>query len=296
MEDDNDVQNMPPNERFKINRVGVIGVKKPIHVVRSGGEHVLSARIDVSVDLPPTQKGSHMSRNAEVINEVLDRSIRGACKSLEDVALLMASDLLKRHEYAKSAEVYITADYFMERRTPRNVRTFESYEIMGYAHKERDGKERKAIGVRVMGMTACPCAMSEVKTLYYKRYGIDVESVLGNSVFITHNQRNITTLMIETQSQYDVEAEDLIVIVEESLSSPTYEILKRNDEAMVVLNAHENPKFVEDVVRAILKKVLERYSHLPDDTVIHVRSESEESIHKHNAFAERITTLEELKK
>lgn len=294
--DGRDVQNMQPAERFKINRVGVVGVKKPVHVVRNGVEHVLSATIDVAVDLPPTQKGSHMSRNAEVINEVLDRSVRGPCHSLEDVALVIASNLLERHDYARRAEVSIEADYFMERRTPLRIKTYENYGLIAHAYKERGGKERKAIGVRVTGMTACPCAMEEVKTLYSKRHGIDISHTLGTGAFITHNQRNITTLIIETRSDCDVEAEDLIELVEKSLSSPTYEILKRKDEAMVVLNAHENPMFVEDVVRSILKKVLDRYSHLPGDTLITVRSESEESIHKHNAFAERVTTLEELKR
>jgi GTP cyclohydrolase-4 len=112
---------------------------------------------------------------------------------------------------------------------------------------------------------------------------------------ITHNQRNITTLMIEVPGHVEVEADDLISIVEGSLSSPTYGILKREDEAKVVLDAHRNPKFVEDVVRDILGKLLERYADMPDSVHVTVRSESEESIHKHNAFAERVTTLGELR-
>ena len=72
--------------------------------------------------------------------------------------------------------------------------------------------------------------------------------------------------------------------------------MKRDDEALVTLKAHENPKFVEDVVRDILGRILERYPNLPDSVVVTVRSESEESIHKHNAYAERVTTLGELRK
>jgi GTP cyclohydrolase-4 len=94
----------------------------------------------------------------------------------------------------------------------------------------------------------------------------------------------------------DIEANDLIDIVEASFSSPTYEILKRDDEAAVVINAHNNPKFVEDVVRDVLKRIVERYAKLPDDVLLTVRSESEESIHKHNAFAERHTLLGDLRK
>jgi GTP cyclohydrolase-4 len=93
-----------------------------------------------------------------------------------------------------------------------------------------------------------------------------------------------------------VDANDLIEIVEKSFSSPTYSILKRKNEAELVINAHKKPKFVEDVVRDMLAMVLKRYKELPDDVIVIARSESEESIHKHNAFAERVTTLGELRK
>ena len=122
-----------------------------------------------------------------------------------------------------------------------------------------------------------------------------LEKVALNLPFISHNQRNITTLMVEVPEREKVEADELIKIVEGSLSSPTYGILKRSDEARVVLQAHKNPKFVEDVVRDILGKLLEKYPKLDDAVQVTVRSESEESIHKHNAFAERVTTMGELR-
>ena len=93
-----------------------------------------------------------------------------------------------------------------------------------------------------------------------------------------------------------VDANDLIDIAEQSFSSPTYGILKRKEEGQLVFDAHKNPKFVEDVVRDILNAILKKYKKLPDDVLIVVRSESEESIHKHNAFAERVTTIGELRK
>jgi GTP cyclohydrolase-4 len=103
--------------------------------------------------------------------------------------------------------------------------------------------------------------------------------------------------MIEVpKDKHSVDADDLIRIVERSFSSPTYSILKRKEEAELVLNAHKQPKFVEDVVRDMLKQILQDYQKLPDDVLVITRSESEESIHKHNAFAERITTLGELRK
>ncbi len=92
-----------------------------------------------------------------------------------------------------------------------------------------------------------------------------------------------------------MEADDLIGAAEDAVSSPTYETLKRDDEGRIVYNAHKNPKFVEDVVRDVLKTLRDRFTSLPDDARITVRSLSEESIHKHNAFAERVTSMGKLR-
>ena len=129
------------------------------------------------------------------------------------------------------------------------------------------GDIKKLIGVNVTGMTACPCAIETVRTL-----GNYDKSIIPP----THNQRNITTLMIEVPSEdRSVDADDLINITEEAFSSPTYSILKRKEEAEMVYNAHKNPKFVEDVVRDILSSILKKYTNLPDDVLVVVRSESE---------------------
>ena len=112
---------------------------------------------------------------------------------------------------------------------------------------------------------------------------------------ITHNQRNRTTLIVEEPRGHDLEADELIEIVEASMSAPTYELLKRPQEGRLVEMAHRNPKFVEDVVREILDRLLTRYPKMPDRAWVRVKSEAEESIHKHNAVAERATTFGELR-
>jgi GTP cyclohydrolase-4 len=190
--------------------------------------------------------------------------------------------------------VNMAADYFLERRTEGGRRTLEPFKLVARATARRGNGLMKLIGVEVDGMTACPCAMETVR----QRLNADdpeLGKIVSSMPMITHNQRNRTTLMMEVPEHVDIEADDLIGIVESSLSSPTYGILKRDDEASVVMQAHRNPKFVEDVVRDILGKILDRYGNLDDAVHVTVRSESEESIHKHNAFAERITTLGELR-
>jgi len=269
----------------------VTGVKKPVTVKRGNKTTVISSRIDVFVDLPSTQKGSHLSRNLEVISEVVEQSVREPVSGLEVLGANICRSLLQKHDYASYAEVNVIGDYFMERVGPDGRRSLEPFTLIAKATNKRGNGLRKLIGVQVVGMTACPCAMEGVRHEY-----AEVMHEMRNIPIITHNQRNVATVLIEVPEEYDVEANDLIEMVEESFSSPTYEILKRKEEAMIVERAHRNPKFVEDVVREILGGLLKRYTELPDEVVVTVRSESEESIHKHNAFAERVTTLGELRK
>ena len=281
-------------DSFRLTRVGVTGVRKPVVVHRDGKDNHLTALIDVFVDLPSTQRGSHMSRNVEVITEMLEESVRAKVSSLEQLTANLCKKLLERHEYASFAEVRMSADYFLERRPDGGKSSLEPFKLTAKATAMRGNGLMKLIGVEVQGMTACPCAMETIrhqlasKRPYIKKIPSDVP-------MISHNQRNRTELILEVPEHVEIEADDLIDIVEGSLSSPTYGILKRRDEANVVLKAHENPKFVEDVVRDILGKVLRKYKKLDDSVHVTVRSESEESIHKHNAFAERVTTLGELR-
>ena len=292
-----DVQNQKPQGNFKLTRVGVTGVKKPVNVKRPGKVVTLTAQIDVFVDLPSSQKGSHLSRNVEVISEILDKCVREPVKSLEILSEDICHRLLVRHEYATYSEVHTTANYFLEKALDSGKKSLEEYRLIASASAKRNNETaiKKSIGVEVVGMTTCPCAMETVRNILEVEYPEEKE-FLQKIPVVTHNQRNVTTLTIDVPKGYDVEADDLVAIAEDSLSSPTYEILKRDDEAEVTLRAHKNPKFVEDVVRDILGKILEKYPDFPDDVVVSVRSESEESIHKHNAYAERVTTLGELRK
>ena len=289
-----DCQNRKISNSFMLTRVGITGLKKPAKVSRNGKHVMLVAEIDAFVDLPATQKGSHMSRNVEVITEMIENSVSDRVPSLEELCANICDQLLERHEYASYAEVNISADYFIEKRTHGGKKTLEAYKLLARSTARKKGEHRRMIGVEVTGMTACPCAMETAARILEKESKFE-RSACGDIPSITHNQRNKTQLLLEVPKKSVVEADDLVSIVESSMSSPTYGILKREDEARVVIAAHRNPKFVEDVVREILAKILKKYRHLPGDVQVTVRSESEESIHKHNAFAERVTTLEELR-
>lgn len=287
-----DVQAEKPDANFKLTRVGVTNVVKQIRVRRPGREVVLTPTINLFVDLPSTKKGSDMSRNIEIIEEIVERSTTRPCSGIEELAENMVKLLIKKHTYANYAEIELSSDYFLERNNPSGKKSVEKYRLFTKAILEK-GRIRKMIGVTVTGMTVCPCAMETVRAVLKEKYP-EYAQFLDKIPVVSHNQRNNTTIIMEVPEGYSVEANDLIDIAEKSMSSPTFEILKRKDEEEVVLQAHLNPKFVEDVVRDALNHISKKYSDFPKDTLIVVRSESEESIHKHNAFAERISTLGEL--
>ncbi|MBI2078981.1 MAG: GTP cyclohydrolase I FolE2 [Euryarchaeota archaeon] len=284
-----DVQALAPDTKFKLTRVGISGVRKLVRVRRpkQKTDFVLTTTFDVAVDLPPTMKGSHMSRNVESISEILEKSTTDPVASLEDLCLQISKDLLRRHDYATEAQVKASADYFLERKTPFGTMSTEWYTLLAEALAKRGDGSRKLVGVKVTGTSACPCAMETAKSLRN-------DATTGPG--LTHNQRNLVTLLVEVPEAEVVEADRLIDLVEASQSAPTVELLKRRNEGELVLRAHEHPKFVEDVVRGVLSGILEAYPKLPDESIIFVRSVSEESIHKHDAYAERETTVRELRR
>jgi GTP cyclohydrolase-4 len=159
---------------------------------------------------------------------------------------------------------------------------------------------RKSIGAEVTGMTACPCAqniMMERADHVLQNLGVgqsQIEAFFKEVPMATHNQRGRGFLCIETDDDQDVDLEKIIWILKESMSAGIYELLKRPDEGAVVLAAHKNPRFVEDCVREMAKKVLAEFEYLAGDSVVTIKQTNEESIHQHDAYAERRATIAEL--
>jgi len=300
-----DTQDKLPNIPVHLTRVGVKGVKKLLKIERENKRPiVLIPTFDAFVDLPSTQRGIHMSRNPEAISEVLEEAVEGTAVEIESLCAEIVSLLLKKHKYAKRAEVSMKSDFMIMKKSPvTELKTQEMTKIMADAIGIRNKDKviiRKMIGAEVIGMTVCPCAQETVmenskqKLLEF----LDEETtkkVLDNVSFSSHNQRGVGSIMIEVPAQQIIRGEEIIQIIEDSMSSSVCELLKRTDEHAVVVKAHENPMFVEDCVRNMVNRIVQHFSYLPDDTMITVRQINEESIHRHNAFAEKVATLRELK-
>ena len=261
---------------------------------------------DAFVDLPNNQKGVHMSRNPEAISEVLDGISKDKGVGVESLCARIVEKMMDKHEYARRVEISMTTDYMFMRESP--VTKHETQEManlkakaVGLRDEEGNVEIRKSIGAELIGMTVCPCAQESVRESDKNKLleFLDEETtqkVLDTVTFASHNQRGIGTLLIEVPEGWEVKGEDIIEIIEKSMSSPVCELLKRPDENATVMNAHRKPVFVEDCVRNMMEMIAEKYSDLPDDTLITSRQENQESIHRHNAFAEKVTTMGELKK
>jgi GTP cyclohydrolase-4 len=114
----------------------------------------------------------------------------------------------------------------------------------------------------------------------------------------THNQRGLGTLHLglPEDCDTDVDAAELLAIVEASMSSEIYELMKRSDEGVVVEKAARRPRFVEDCVREAIRGTIERFGGLRDDAFVSARQENLETIHQHNVVAERSGLLGELRR
>ena len=301
-----DTQDDAPSIPIKLTRVGVTGVKKLLQLERTNKRPIiLLPTFDAFVDLPNDQKGVHMSRNPEAISEVLETVAKDSTVDIESLCAKIVEKMMTKHEYAKRVEISMTTDFMFMKESPvTKNKTQEMAKLIAKAIGERDDdgniEIRKSIGAEVIGMTVCPCAQESVKESDKNKLleFLDEETtqkVLDTVTFASHNQRGVGTLLIEVPEHSIIKAEDLIDIIESSMSSPVCELLKRPDENATVMNAHRKPVFVEDCVRNMMEKIANKYSDLPDDVLITARQENQESIHRHNAFAEKVTTLGELK-
>lgn len=311
-----DVQAARPRTEVSLTRVGVRGIEKVIRVdgragrAEAGGPQDRRTDVDGSyffaelecfVDLNPRQAGVHMSRFEEVVNEAIDDVVLGETLRAEELAARIA-DRVREQQDGLRAEVTIAARYPETVPTPASgLPTQEIYTLRGAAVVSERGT-RTLTGVEAQGMTACPCAQELVAGRSRKRLAAEgftddeIERVFAAVPVATHNQRGIGSLHIgvSEEVELDVDARDLLHIVEQSMSSEIYELMKRSDEAAVVEKAHLNPRFVEDCVREMVRRVAEAYPQLGAGGFVLARQENLETIHRHSVFAERSGLLAEI--
>jgi GTP cyclohydrolase I/GTP cyclohydrolase-4 len=299
-----DVQARQPPVQLSLSRVGVTSVEKVIRIRHDGTEQLFSARFECVVDLGPNQKGAHMSRFEEDVNEAIGEVVLGEAAFKAETLAEHIAQLVRTRQHARRAEVTVDAIYPENKPAPvSGVQTQELYTLHGSAICTEIGT-RRLIGVTAQGMTACPCAQELVASTARVRLhaeGFDddeVDRILEAVPVATHNQRGLGTLHIGCTELCDdeIDARTLLAIVERSMSSEIYELMKRTDEAHVVEKAHRRPRFVEDCVREMIRGVVETFPALDDRAFVSARQVNLETIHQHDVVAERFGTLGEVRR
>ncbi len=298
-----DVQAQRPTVQVSLSRVGVAGVEKVIRLDHAGSEQLFLARFECVVDLGPNQKGAHMSRFEEVINEAIGQVVLNETTFKAETLAEHIAQLVRERQGARRAEVTVEARFPEHKPAPASgIETQELYTLHGSAQTTEVGT-RRLIGVTAQGITACPCAQELIAGSARERLqeqGFDeqqIEQILESVPVATHNQRGLGTLLIGCTELCDdeIDAGVLLEIVEQSMSSEIYELMKRSDEALVVEKAHRRPRFVEDCVREMIGGVVERFPDLDDRAFVSARQVNLETIHQHNVVAERFGTLKEIR-
>ncbi|UJA19023.1 GTP cyclohydrolase I FolE2 [Thermoleophilia bacterium SCSIO 60948] len=299
-----DVQAGLPATQVSLSRVGVTGVEKVIKIEGPGGGQgpdLFFAELECLVDLRPQQAGVHMSRFEEIVNEAIDSVVLGESLRVETLAAHIAERIRERQD-GRRAEVTIAARYPERMQAPASgLESQEIYRIFGTAVASERGTRRMA-GVEAQGMTACPCAQGLLSARARERLiddGFDtdeIERIFRAVPVATHNQRGIgrIDLGVPEGAELDVDAREILSIVEASMSSEIYELMKRSDEASVVEKAHMQPRFVEDVVREMIRRVASDFPELAGAGFVWARQENLETIHRHSVIAERYGLLSEV--
>jgi GTP cyclohydrolase IV len=268
-------------------RVGVANVEK---VIRIGGQLYL-ATLDCFVE-----PGPGAPRFDEIIKRVIGEVVLGEGGfKVEQFARRIAVEVRGRTG-AQRAEVKIAARYPEYRTAPvSGIATQEIYTLLGSAVASERGT-RRGVGVAAQGMLASPRLAPDLEATGFTE--AQIAAILEALPVATHDQRGLGTLTLELPENCDVDldAMELLAIVEDSMSSEIYELMKRSDEGAIVDKATRRARFPEDWVREAIRGVVERFGGLPDDVLVSARQESLETIHLHSVVAERSGLLGELRR
>ncbi|TFG05370.1 MAG: GTP cyclohydrolase I FolE2 [Promethearchaeota archaeon] len=304
-----DTQSQLPKYMISIDKVGVINLRKRIKILHGSKAYEFSPLISAFVMLPKQQRGIHMSRSSETVEEVIDELSYHAYPSLERVCEVMAETLLAKHGYSARSEVtskgILVVDSFQEGFGKRQ----KGYEVFSKAVSTRSQSTHTTqlfLGASAEGMTTCPCAKELMQSYakdillerkdYFELEPKKIDDLLNIIPIASHSQRSKGTLCIELSHDREIDLLTITDIIESSMSGMVQDVLKRPDEGKLVRLAHLNPLFVEDSLRLMAQKVVEQLSFLTDSTQLSLRIENMESVHVYNACAEKTCSLGELKK
>lgn len=306
-----DLQNSNSTIDIALDKVGIVDLEKKVEIIQENKRYSFYPKISALINLPAQQRGIHMSRTSESIEEVINEVIFKPTPTIERVADRIVKKLLEKHPYTTKAEVKLEGKIIVQVRESEQRAIQKSYEISSYvlAHKIESGDIdlNYFIGASAVGMTVCPCAkeMSQeyAEEIIKTRKDInisedDLKKLINILPFSSHNQRSKGTIIVQIKdlNNHMIDVLDIIDVIEDSMSGKIQSVLKRPEEAELVRTAHLKPLFSEDVIREMAKNFMAKdFPNLEDSLKIIFKVESYESIHPHNVYAELTTSIGELR-
>ncbi|MGC8515116.1 MAG: GTP cyclohydrolase MptA [Thermoplasmata archaeon] len=277
-----DVQGRKPDSTLPLSRVGVKGLKFPVIIRRGSREIFLSAMAEVFVDVPGDRKGADLSEITSSVSSLVlkNRDFEG----IENLTAQVCRLVLDKLPYVKNCECSMQADYFVKSGS-LNDSTLNVSTLIGETKISRKGEEQDFVGISVQGINACPCTMEKERSILKEKFP-EFSSAVDSLPIITHNQRNRVMIKVQNTKSKQVDADSLVSIAQSVIGQPASIGAKSESDADLILRQHMRPMFVEDVVREIAKKLKSDLPGIDPEARIVISSESEESVHPHNAFAE----------
>lgn len=290
-----DMQNRPDTRGVSIERVGIAGYRLPITVLTKDGEpqHV-AATADLYVGLPHEYKGVNMSRFSESLIAYANTTL--SAKTFPDLLTLLKDKMQSEDAYAR-----FEFDYFLSKTAPVSKITAPQAYKCAFTGIQRGSEYSFILEVNVVAASVCPCSreMSLYPHIVEDKYPDAVGLASGPMVKFqnpnakeldaasdmytvgqgAHNQRSLIRVQVVSEPDKIVWIEDLISLIEDAASAPTYPILKRPDEKFVTERGYNNAKFSEDIIRDV-QVSLNKFD-LPLE--YHIRVENQESIHPYSA-------------
>ena len=276
-----DVPEEAPEFQIELTSVGISG--KTVWVGLPRGRLPFDAKIETN--LPAGYRGIHMSRIEEAISSINDKPFDDICSYSKDLARMVLA-----RQNGNLVIVRLRGKIPIKRETMVSGHTsMDTAEIEALTEATMQGgglKFKTMAGVTASHMTACPCTQV---------YNQDLFKIEGGALpLMTHSQRSLTRLLVERSADNIPSYDDLLECLESALHV-TQDLLKRPDEAEIVIKAHLRPQFAEDAVRQTAKEVGIRLGDmLPGSTDVTIESTSLESIHIHDVCCCLKTTLREI--
>ncbi len=273
-----DVPEEPPAFPIRLSAVGITNKTLWIHLPQG----TLPFDCSLQVDLPASARGIHMSRMENAISLLHGRSF----PDIRAYASCLAGSVIKTQSGTR-ARVELSGRLPIETHTKvTDNMSIDMIEVGTVVEALSEGEQVTMLPTLTVGvyhMTACPCTQVYVEQLFQR-------GSHNQLPLFTHTQRSFTSLSIEDRDNV-ISYDELIGCLNAALHA-TQDLLKRPDEAEIVLRVHQDPQFAEDSVREVAKRAGICFGRrLNPSTRLKINSLSMESIHIHDVRCELDTTM-----